>query len=128
MKSEFPLFDPCHFNEHKKVIVSRFAVFVKKFKKTTFPRRHDFYHMVLFTEGSGKFSIDYQTCSIKPYQFYFMTPGQVHDWHFKGETDGYVINFPAQFFQSFLLKTDYLDQFFFLMETFRIALLKYQKN
>jgi len=113
MKSEFPLFDICHFNERKEVVVSRFGVFIKKFKKTTFPRRHDFYHMVLFTEGSGKFSIDYKTCSIKPYQFYFMTPGQIHDWHFQGEMDGYVINFPARFFQSFLLKTDYLDQFFF---------------
>lgn len=113
MKSEFPLFDPCHFNDKKKVIVSRFGMFVKKFKKTTFPRRHDFYHMVLFTEGSGRFSIDYQTYSIKPFQFYFMTPGQIHDWHFEGEMDGYVINFPIQFFQAFLLKADYLDQFFF---------------
>ncbi|MFC0515348.1 helix-turn-helix domain-containing protein [Mucilaginibacter angelicae] len=113
MKSEFPLLDLCHFNEHTQVIVSRFGVFLKKFKKTTFPRRHDFYHMVLFTEGSGKFSIDYQTYSIKPFQFYFMAPGQIHDWHFEGNIDGYIINFPAQFFQSFLLNANYLDQFYF---------------
>lgn len=113
MKSEFPSFDPCHFNEYKKVFVSRFGVFLKRFKKTTFPRRHDFYHMVLFTEGCGKFSIDYQTCSIRPFQFYFMIPGQIHNWHFEGDMDGYIINFPAQFFQSFLLKTDYLNQFLF---------------
>lgn len=113
MKSEFPLLDLCHFNGHTQVIVSRFGVFLKKFKKTTFPRRHDFYHMVLFTEGSGKFSIDYQTYSIKPFQFYFMTPGQIHDWHFEENIDGYIINFPAQFFQSFLLNANYLDQFYF---------------
>jgi hypothetical protein len=69
--------------------------------------------MVLFTEGSGKFSIDYQTRQIRPFQFYFMTPGQIHNWHFEGDMDGYIINFRAQFFQSFLLKTDYLNQFLF---------------
>lgn len=88
-------------------------MFLKKFKKTDFPRRHDFYHMVLFTDGSGRFSIDYQTCTIRPFQFYFMAPGQIHNWYFDGDMDGYVINFSAHFFQSFLLKTDYLDQFFF---------------
>jgi AraC family transcriptional activator of pobA len=43
-----------------------------------------------------------------------MAPGQVHGWDFEGDMDGYVVNFSAQFFQSFLLKSDYLDQFYFL--------------
>src|SRR3546814_10420782 len=42
-----------------------------------------------------------------------MVPGQVHRWNFDGEVDGYVLNFSAQFFQSFLLRPDYIDEFTF---------------
>jgi AraC-like DNA-binding protein len=39
-----------------------------------------------------------------------MVPGQVHNWNFEGKIDGYIINFSAAFFQSFLLKAGYLDE------------------
>src|SRR3546814_12557185 len=42
-----------------------------------------------------------------------MGAGQVHRWNFDGEVDGYVLNFSAQFFQSFLLRPDYIDEFTF---------------
>ena len=38
-----------------------------------------------------------------------MIPGQVHSWDFKGDVDGYIINFSTTFFQSFLLKANYLE-------------------
>src|SRR5699024_11873622 len=34
-------------------------------------------------------------------------------WNFDGEVDGYVLNFSTQFFQSFLLRPDYIDEFTF---------------
>jgi AraC family transcriptional regulator, transcriptional activator of pobA len=39
-----------------------------------------------------------------------MVPGQVHNWNFEGKIDGFIINFSAAFFQSFLLKAGYLDE------------------
>ncbi|MFC0515349.1 helix-turn-helix transcriptional regulator [Mucilaginibacter angelicae] len=116
MKSEFKVYDICEFSldRQQDIIVSRFAVYLKNLKKLHFPHRHDFYHMILFTEGGGGFSIDFQNFKVQPYRMYFMAPGQVHGWDFEGDMDGYVINFSAQFFQSFLLKSDYLDQFYFL--------------
>jgi AraC-like DNA-binding protein len=42
-----------------------------------------------------------------------MIPGQVHSWSFEADVDGYVINFSPEFFQSFLLKPGYLEQFQF---------------
>jgi AraC family transcriptional regulator, transcriptional activator of pobA len=39
-----------------------------------------------------------------------MIPGQVHSWDFKGDVDGYIINFSTTFFQSFLLKANYLEE------------------
>ena len=55
----------------------------------------------------------FKTFDVVPYQIYFMIPGQVHSWNFEGDVDGYVIHFSPAFFQSFLLKNDYLDQFSF---------------
>lgn len=73
--------------------------------------KHSFYHLVFFTKGGGSQTIDFQKVPIKPNQIYFMIPGQVHNWVFKGEVDGYIINFSVPFFQSFLLKTNYLEDF-----------------
>lgn len=116
MKSEFKVYDICEFSldRQQDIIVSRFAVYLKNLKNLHFPHRHDFYHLILFTHGGGSFSIDFQNFKIIPYRAYFMAPGQVHGWDFEGDMDGYVINFSAQFFQYFLLKSDYLDQFYFL--------------
>jgi hypothetical protein len=63
----------------------------------------------IFTEGGGNHSIDFKSFPVKPYQIYFMVPGQVHRWNFEGPVDGYIINFSAEFFQSFLLRPDYLE-------------------
>lgn len=116
MTTEFKVYDICEFplNRDEEVMISRFAPYLKRMKKLHFPHRHDFYHLVLFTEGRGSFSIDFQNFKVQPFRVYFMAPGQVHGWDFEGEVNGYVVNFPAQFFQSFLLRSDYLEQFHFL--------------
>ncbi|CAM4066955.1 AraC-type DNA-binding protein [Pedobacter westerhofensis] len=116
MKKEFPIYDICRFSLtlEEDVTISNLAVYLKNLKSLHFPHRHDFYHLMLFTRGAGSHSIDFQQFSVKPYHFYFMAPGQVHNWHFEGDIDGYVINFSAVFFKSFLLDDEYLEQFAFL--------------
>lgn len=113
MSKLFPLYDICEFppESDQDVVVSRFGIYLKKLKKLHFPHRHDFYQLILFTEGGGSHSIDFQSFDIVPFHMYFLSPKQVHGWYFDGNMDGYVINFSAQFFQSFLLKSDYLEQF-----------------
>jgi AraC-like DNA-binding protein len=69
--------------------------------------------LVLFTNGSGTHTIDFENFEVKPGQIYFMIPGQVHSWSFEGFTDGYIINFSASFIQSFILQHGYLDNFSF---------------
>jgi len=116
MKSGFPVYDICKFSvsQQQDVIISQFGPYLKALQKLHFPHRHDFYHLVLFTAGAGSHSIDFQNFIIQPFQFYFMAPGQVHSWNFEGEMDGFVINFRSDFFKSFLLNPDYLEQFPFL--------------
>jgi AraC family transcriptional activator of pobA len=113
MQSTFPVYDICKLSDFQQddLLISRFASYLQKHKDLYFPHKHTFYHLVLFTKGGGTHSIDFKTFDVTPYQIYFMIPGQVHSWNFEGEVDGYVIHFSLPFFQSFLLKNEYLHQF-----------------
>lgn len=111
MKKAFPVYDICALNghQHDDLLISRFAPYLLKHQNLSMAHKHSFYHLVLFTEGGGTHAIDFKSFEVKPFQIYFMVPGQVHSWSFEGPVDGYIINFSAQFFQSFLLRPDYLD-------------------
>lgn len=116
MKKDFPVYDICQFSysQEEDIIVKPFGDYLKSMRKLHFPHRHDFYHIVLFTKGSGSHSIDFEKFNVQPFHVYFMAPGQIHGWDFEGEVDGYVINFSVGFFKSFLLNAQYLEQFPFL--------------
>ena len=115
MKRDIPIYDINNISVFSKedLLVSPFGSYTVSHKHLHYPHRHSFYHIVLFTEGSGNHTIDFRNFEVKPYQVYFMVPGQVHSWDFDGPVDGYVVNFSAAFFQSFLLLTDYLEKFSF---------------
>ncbi|MDO3627968.1 helix-turn-helix transcriptional regulator [Mucilaginibacter sp. BT774] len=115
MQGTFPVYDICKLSDFQQedLLISRFGAYLQKHRDLYFPHKHTFYHLVLFTKGGGTHAIDFKTFDVTPYQIYFMTPGQVHSWNFEGEVDGYVIHFSSSFFESFLLKNEYLDQFSF---------------
>ncbi len=114
-KSTFPVYDIATLSDFKQedIQISRFAPYLEVHPNLHSPHKHSFYHLVLFTEGGGSHAIDFNSFKVKPFQVYFMIPGQVHSWSFEGHVDGYVINFSGQFFQSLLLNPDYLEQFAF---------------
>lgn len=85
----------------------------KHYQHLHFPHRHTFYHLVLFKDGKGSHTIDFNRYNVKPQQVYAMTPGQVHSWHFTAPVSGYVINFSENFFKNFLFNQHYLDGFSF---------------
>lgn len=91
--------------------ISRFAPYLRVHENLRNAHKHTFYHVMLFTEGAGTHTIDFKTFPVKPYQIYFMIPGQVHGWQFEGQVDGYILNFSGAFLHSLLLKPDYLEQF-----------------
>lgn len=115
MKQVIPIYDISSISEagQSDILVSRFAEYAKVHHHLHYPHRHNFYHIVLFTKGGGSHAIDFENFEVRPYQIYFMIPGQVHSWDFEGTVDGYVINFSTSFFQSFLLRPDYLENFVF---------------
>lgn len=108
-----PVYDIATLSEQQEheLQISRFAEYVENHHKDLHsPHRHNFFHLVLFTKGSGSQTIDFESFPVKPFLVYFMIPGQVHSWNFNGEVDGYIINFSESFFQSFLARHDYLNQ------------------
>lgn len=111
-----PRLDICTLSDYKEddLMISRLSDYLRDHQNLIFPHRHSFYHLVFFTDGAGRHTIDFQSFDVKQNQIYFMVPGQVHAWHFEGEMKGFVINFSGTFFQSFLLKPDYLESFSFL--------------
>jgi AraC family transcriptional regulator, transcriptional activator of pobA len=115
---KIPVYDICRLNVDQVTaddfLIAHFSSYLDKhYEHLHSPHRHSFYHLVLFTKGSGSHQIDFTTFDVKLFQIYFMIPGQVHSWHFEGKTDGYVINFSDTFFKSFLLNPQYLDRFVF---------------
>lgn len=115
MKANIPVYDICTITkEHyqQDLLAERLGHYLRKnYQRLHTQHGHDFYHLVLFTKGSGSHTIDFTTFPVQPYQIYFMLPGQVHSWMFNPDVDGYVVHFSATFFRAFLLNHDYLDRF-----------------
>lgn len=128
MKNTFPVYDICNLSDFQQenMLISRFNIYLQKHRDLHLPHKHNFYHLVLFTEGGGTHAIDFKTFKVEPYQIYFMIPGQVHSWSFEGKVDGYVIHFSAGFFQSFLLANNYLDQLSFFSGDINDAVINIQ--
>ncbi|WP_270089235.1 AraC family transcriptional regulator [Sphingobacterium sp. SYP-B4668] len=116
MAIHIPVLDQCvlSHNHEGVLLVEDLASYLDRNSHLEFPHRHNFYQMLLFTKGAGTHSIDFEKFKITPWQIYFMLPGQIHRWDFEGEMQGYIVNFQPDFFKTFLLRPDLLNQFPFL--------------
>lgn len=117
-KDPIPVYDICSLADNNiqqnDFLCERFGHYLQRHSPHLhLPHRHSFYHMVLFTKGSGTHIIDFTRFTVKPFSIYFMIPGQVHSWNFQQQPDGFIINFSEYFFRSFLLNPAYLDRFSF---------------
>jgi len=115
---KIPVYDICSLKKEQHgyddFTIERFAAYLQKhYQNLHKAHRHSFYHLVLFTGGKGTHCIDFTTFDVKAGQVYFMAPGQVHSWHFKGAVDGYIVNFSDALFRAFLLNPGYVEQFIF---------------
>ncbi|MCC6290358.1 MAG: helix-turn-helix domain-containing protein [Chitinophagaceae bacterium] len=116
MKEKIPVYDICSLHDESGVqddfLADRFSDYLERhYSHLRSPHRHSFFHIVFFTKGKGKHTIDFNTYPVKALQLYCMVPGQVHSWHFTGVTGGYIINFSDRFFKSFLLNPHYIERF-----------------
>ncbi len=115
-KATIPVYDICTIDQkvQKDLLIERFGAYLEKhYQYLHRPHRHSFYHLVLFTKGKGAHTIDFKQFPVRPFQIYFMIPGQVHSWHFAGAVDGYIVHFNEVLFTTFLQNSHYLDRFYF---------------
>jgi AraC-like DNA-binding protein len=114
-KASIPVYNICSIDQQSKdLLIEQFGAYLDRhYQNLHHPHRHSFYHMVFFTKGRGSHSIDFEKFTVKPFQIYFMIPGQVHSWHFEGEVEGYIVHFNESLFTSFMQNGHYLEQFHF---------------
>ncbi|MGX5818791.1 helix-turn-helix domain-containing protein [Chitinophaga lutea] len=115
MKQAIPIYDICTFSVDQRendLLVDRLSHYERKNRHRAQQQHgHSFYHLVFFTAGNGQHTIDFSHFKVRPFQLYFMIPGQVHSWDFDDTTEGYVVHFSEGFFRAFLLQHNYLERF-----------------
>lgn len=51
---------------------------------------HNFYLLMLFTNGTGLHTVDFNTYTIQPNSLFVLKPGQIHSWQLSEDIDGYI--------------------------------------
>lgn len=88
----------CQEHPHQEFDIARFEYFARDIAHLYAPHRHDFYTLLLATEGSGSHDIDFSTYAIHPLRLFFISPGQIHAWREINNLKGYVLFFTDDFF------------------------------
>jgi AraC family transcriptional regulator, transcriptional activator of pobA len=77
------------------------------------PHKHNFYILLLITQGTGFHIIDFKKYEVKPDTVFFMIPGQVHSWELSDDANGFVVFFTSEFYlKEFPHKDLYAYPFF----------------
>lgn len=64
----------------------------KELIKRTYPHKHEgYYEFIFLSEGQGYHIIETEEFMIKPPEFYFLKPGQLHYWQFTAIPKGFVL-------------------------------------
>ena len=115
MVSKIPVIEQCTVSGpfQKEILVEDLAGYLDRNRDLLFPHRHNFYHFLLFTKGTGTFSLDFETFQVEPWRIYFMSPGQIHTWAFEEGVDGYIVNFDRDLFKTFLVRSEHVTYFSF---------------
>ncbi|MBC6990382.1 helix-turn-helix domain-containing protein [Hymenobacter sp. BT491] len=82
----------------KPYYIERLETHVAKFPGVSVPHAHDFYLLLYVTAGHGQHTIDLVPYELRAGSFFFMTPGQVHNWSLSEAARGFIVFFDADFY------------------------------
>ena len=124
MKQPYPTYGIKNLNSdasaNKLLVVDSFKKYYASNPHVKQLHNHSFFHILLFTEGEGYHVIDFEKFDIEKGMIYFMKPGQVHQWHFTKEADGFILNFSPLLFDSLQISSEIILNF----PIFRLDVLK----
>ncbi|WP_291136146.1 AraC family transcriptional regulator [Flavobacterium sp. UBA7663] len=83
---------------HHNLYVNTFQNHLKEHRFIESLHRHDFYVLVLFTNGTGLHKIDFDLFDIKKGSLFLMQPGQIHLWELSSDIDGYIVFFSKEIY------------------------------
>ncbi|HBD27430.1 AraC family transcriptional regulator [Flavobacterium sp.] len=83
---------------HHNLYVNTFQNHLKEHRFIESLHRHDFYVLVLFTNGTGLHKIDFDTFDIIKGSLFLMQPGQIHLWELSSDIDGYIVFFSKEIY------------------------------
>ena len=83
---------------HHNLYVNTFQNHLKEHRFIESLHRHDFYVLVLFTNGAGLHKIDFDTFDITKGSLFLMQPGQIHLWELSSDIDGYIVFFSKEIY------------------------------
>jgi AraC family transcriptional activator of pobA len=101
-KDHLPIYQIQDFNaqtqKERYFYISSFADHLQEHLFIQEPHKHNFYILLVITQGSGSHTIDFKKYEVKPDMVFFMVPGQVHSWQLSEDADGFVIFFTPEFY------------------------------
>ncbi|GEL09821.1 AraC-type DNA-binding protein [Flavobacterium glycines] len=65
------------------------------------PHRHNFYLLVLFTNGSGVHEVDFDRFAIHSGSAFVLQPGQMHHWVLSEDIEGFIIFYSAEMYNLY---------------------------
>lgn len=90
----YPVYEIENFEEtvfYNNLYVNSFKEHLKKHHFIEKLHRHNFYLLVLFTNGTGTHTIDFDSFKITKGSMFLMQPGQIHSWQLSSDIDGFIV-------------------------------------
>jgi len=88
----------------------------------TKPHKHDFYLIVLFTDGAGVHEVDFDSYPIKRGALFLMNPGQTHHWEFTEAAKGFIF-FHSKEFYNLSFPNKNIDDYPFFYTSYNLPFL-----
>jgi AraC family transcriptional activator of pobA len=131
MRRSIPIYSICNLLGSDKCLTDLLVLDLRSFltgSEIVYPHRHSFYQVMFVTKGKGKHLIDFETHEIKAMQVHFLAPGQIHDWQFSKDADGYIINFDESFFTSVCHNPHFINEFPFFNSIINRSIMDLKKE
>lgn len=105
VNSVLPVFNITNFDDYANNIKFNKDFYIRNFNEHVNenlfiekPHGHDFYLILLVTEGSGKHTIDFKEYDVFPGTLFIVSPGQIHHWDLSNDINGYILFFTKEYF------------------------------
>jgi AraC family transcriptional activator of pobA len=97
---------------------------VKHHHSISVPHKHNFYLVVLFTQGTGFHEIDFERFEVQRGSIFLLNPGQTHYWELSSDIEGFIFFHTESFYNfNFAQNTLSIYPFFYTTQNSPFLLL-----